>query len=87
MVKRSMERKIVFATHIGCGNRGCEALTVSIWDILELERNNTEIYCKEMEDVFVEKIGRIINCDKWNGYGVLKRNLLKKSNYSCDRQN
>lgn len=63
-----MSKQYVFATHIGIGNRGCEALTKSLCSVLDLPKENTEIYSEHYEEDVTSNLdnyGEIIQFNKW----------------------
>lgn len=75
-----MSNKHVFATHMGIGNRGCEALTKSLCKLLDLPHEQTEIYSKyyeEDERSDLKNYGKIIKMNRWNDFSVTRKTFYK----------
>ena len=71
-----MDRKYIFASHMGVGNRGCEALTKSITDLLNLSKKETIIYSKYYEEDKKSDIGEygiLCKTDCWTKLPVWKK--------------
>lgn len=75
-----MDRKYIFASHMGVGNRGCEALTKSITDLLNLSKKETIIYSKYYEEDKKSDIGEygiLCKTDCWTKLPVWKKIWVK----------
>ncbi len=75
-----MGRKYIFASHMGVGNRGCEALTKSIAILLKLSKEDTVIYSKYYEEDQQSDIGdwgRLKKTDCWNPLPLWKKLWIK----------
>lgn len=75
-----MRNKHVFATHMGVGNRGCEALTKSLCSLLGLSAEQTEIYSKYYkEDVEsdIKAYGKILKINHWDEFSIWKKIACK----------
>lgn len=75
-----MNREYVFATHMGIGNRGCEALTKSLCLMLNLQKEQTIIYSKYYDEDIrsdLKKYGKIVRVNRWDQLSLLKKMLYK----------
>ncbi|MBD5396189.1 MAG: polysaccharide pyruvyl transferase family protein [Lachnospiraceae bacterium] len=75
-----MGNKYIFATHMGIGNRGCEALTKSLCLLLDLPREKTQIYSehyKEDRKSDLQRYGKIMKTDRWSKCFFLKKIFYK----------
>lgn len=77
-----MNREYVFATHMGIGNRGCEALTKSLCSILNLQKEKTTIYSTYYEEDIksdLKNYGKIMRVNQWDQLPLLRK-MFYKSN-------
>ena len=75
-----MRNKYIFATHMGIGNRGCEAITKSLCLLLDLPREQTQIYSKYYEEdkkCDLQNHGEIIKIVQWNEFPLIKKIFYK----------
>lgn len=75
-----MDKQYVFATHIGIGNRGCEALTKSLCSLLDLPKEQTEIYSEYYEEDTksdLDYYGKIIRVNQWKELPFLNKLFYK----------